>query len=121
MPMRIGGAAKNIAQERAAMLLNSVGLGDRMLHKPAALSGGERQRVAIARALSNQPSCVLMDEPTGNLDPESAELVLNLIESIDWGGTAFIVVTHDPKIAEKMDRQLLLKSGQLAELPRAVV
>jgi lipoprotein-releasing system ATP-binding protein len=121
MPMRIGGAAKNIAQERAAMLLNSVGLGDRMHHKPAALSGGERQRVAIARALSNQPSCVLMDEPTGNLDPESAELVLNLIESIDWGGTAFIVVTHDPKIAEKMDRQLLLKSGQLAELPRAVV
>ena len=121
MPMRIGGVAKNIAQERAAMLLNSVGLGDRMHHKPAALSGGERQRVAIARALSNQPSCVLMDEPTGNLDPESAELVLNLIESIDWGGTAFIVVTHDPKIAEKMDRQLLLKSGQLAELPRAVV
>jgi lipoprotein-releasing system ATP-binding protein len=119
--MRIGGKAKDIAQERAAMLLDMVGLSDRKNHKPAALSGGERQRVAIARALANKPSCVLMDEPTGNLDPESAELVLNLIESIDWGGTAFIVVTHDPKIAAKMDRQLLLEKGQLAELPRALV
>lgn len=121
MPMRIGGKAKDVAQERAAMLLDMVGLSDRINHKPAALSGGERQRVAIARAIANKPSCVLMDEPTGNLDPESAELVLNLIESIDWGGTAFIVVTHDPKIAAKMDRQLLLEVGQLAELPRALV
>ncbi|MDG1492443.1 MAG: ATP-binding cassette domain-containing protein [Luminiphilus sp.] len=121
MPMRIGGEAKGAAQERAAMLLDRVGLSERVSHKPAALSGGERQRVAIARALANKPGCVLMDEPTGNLDPESAELVLNLIESIDWGDTAFIIVTHDPKIAEKMDRQLVLESGCLSDLPRALV
>jgi lipoprotein-releasing system ATP-binding protein len=117
MPMRIGGEAKG----RAARLLARVGLSQRVSHKPAALSGGERQRVAIARALANKPGCVLMDEPTGNLDPESAELVLNLIESIDWGDTAFIIVTHDPKIAEKMDRQLVLESGCLSDLPRALV
>lgn len=121
MPMRIGGEAKGAAQARASILLETVGLGDRLSHKPAALSGGERQRVAIARALANKPGCVLMDEPTGNLDPESAELVLNLIESIDWSATAFIVVTHDPKIAARMDRQLILESGRVADLPRALV
>ena len=121
MPMRIGGEAKATAHDRAAMLLDKVGLSERLSHKPAALSGGERQRVAIARALANKPGCVLMDEPTGNLDPESAELVLNLIESIDWGGTAFIVVTHDPAIAAKMDRQLVLESGYLADFPHALV
>ena len=116
MPLRIAGKSRAIAKARAEELLSAVGLSDRAEHKPSALSGGERQRVAIARALANRPSCVLMDEPTGNLDPESAERVLALITAIDNGDTAFVVVTHDPAIASKMDRQLQLEAGRLTAL-----
>jgi len=120
MPLRIAGESRSAARERAEELLAAVGLSDRMTHHPGALSGGERQRVAIARALANRPSCVLMDEPTGNLDPESAERVLALITDIDNGDTAFVVVTHDPAIAAKMDRQLKLEAGQLSEIQHAM-
>ena len=120
MPLRIAGESRSAARERAEALLAAVGLSDRMSHHPGALSGGERQRVAIARALANRPSCVLMDEPTGNLDPESAERVLALIADIDNGDTAFVVVTHDPAIAAKMDRQLKLEAGQLTEIQHAM-
>jgi len=115
MPARIAGRARAEAQAAAELLLSQVGLEHRLNHRPAALSGGERQRVAIARALVNNPSCVLMDEPTGNLDPESAEQVLGLMTAMERTNTAFVVVTHDPKVAARMDRQLELVNGQLVE------
>ena len=116
MPARIGGRSKREAQSRAGDLLAQLGLSDRLSHRPAALSGGERQRVAIARALVNEPACVLMDEPTGNLDPDTAAQVLSAMASLKASATAFIVVTHDPIIANQMDRQCLLKAGQLEQL-----
>ena len=113
MPARIGGLGKREAEQRAQSLLEQLGLADRLSHRPAALSGGERQRVAIARALVNEPACVLMDEPTGNLDPDTAEQVLAAMDALRVGNTAFVVVTHDPAIAARMDRQLTLVNGRL--------
>jgi len=113
MPARIGGLSKSAAEARAKDLLERLGLSQRVSHRPAALSGGERQRVAIARALINEPSCVLMDEPTGNLDPATAEQVLEAMQALRQFKTAFVVVTHDPGIAQRMDRQLTLLSGRL--------
>lgn len=115
MPARIGGSSKREAQSRAGDLLTQLGLSDRLSHRPAALSGGERQRVAIARALVNEPACVLMDEPTGNLDPDTAAQVLSAMATLKASATAFIVVTHDPIIANQMDRQCVLKAGQLEQ------
>jgi len=116
MPARIGGMSKVDALSRAEVLLQSVGLKPRQHHRPGELSGGERQRVAIARALINKPSCVLMDEPTGNLDPDSAEQVLELMLNLDRRESAFIVVTHDMRIAQRMDRILKLDAGVLSPL-----
>jgi lipoprotein-releasing system ATP-binding protein len=115
MPARIGGSSKREAQLRAGDLLAQLGLSDRLSHRPAALSGVERQRVAIARALVNEPACVLMDEPTGNLDPDTAAQVLSAMTALKASATAFIVVTHDPIIANQMDRQCVLKAGQLEQ------
>ena len=113
MPARIGGAPKQEAEAKAKALLEQLGLAERLSHRPAALSGGERQRVAIARALVNEPPCVLMDEPTGNLDPDTAEQVLAAMSELRARDTAFVVVTHDPAIAQRMDRQLTLANGRL--------
>lgn len=113
MPARIAGLDRDKAIEKAASLLAQVGLEERLHHRPHALSGGERQRVAIARALVNRPSCVLMDEPTGNLDPESAEHVLDLMVSLERDDTAFVVVTHDMRIAQRMNRVMTLTRGAL--------
>lgn len=113
MPARIAGCSRRDAEVRAAALLQQIGLGERLSHRPSQLSGGERQRVAIARALVNQPEVVLMDEPTGNLDPESAEQVLSLMTSLAQFRSAFIVVTHDAKVASQMGRCLRLVDGRL--------
>ncbi len=114
MPLFIAGQNKKAAHEQAQQLLERVGLGPRLLHKPAELSGGERQRVAIARALANQPGCVLMDEPTGNLDGKSAAAVQALMHELSQQlSTAFIVVTHDLKFAHTMDEVHELQDGVL--------
>ena len=113
MPLLIGGVGRVTALERARSVLEKVGLAHRTTHRPAQLSGGERQRVAIARALVANPACVLMDEPTGNLDPESAAQVLDLIDELGQEQASFVVVTHDPAIAAHMNRTLELQEGGL--------
>jgi lipoprotein-releasing system ATP-binding protein len=117
MPLLIGGLARGEAWRRADAMLDRVGMSHRLLHRPAQLSGGERQRVAIARALVAGPDCVLMDEPTGNLDPHSAAQVLALIDELGQESASFVVVTHDPQIAAHMNRTLELQGGSLRPLP----
>jgi len=116
IPMRIGRLAKSEIESRVATLLEQVGLEHRMQHKPAELSGGERQRVAIARALAMQPSCVLLDEPTGNLDKGNADNIHALINQLNEElQTSFVIVTHDPSLAAAMDTIYQLEDGRLAE------
>ncbi len=119
LPAIMSGLKPAQAKARAKELLVKVGLQDRMQHRPAALSGGERQRVAIARSLVNEPACVLMDEPTGNLDQANAEQVLGLLQALQKNSnTAFVVVTHDSQLAAQQDSQWHLRGGILnADLP----
>ncbi|RUO35217.1 lipoprotein-releasing ABC transporter ATP-binding protein LolD [Aliidiomarina sanyensis] len=116
MPLLIAGKGQREAQEQARVLLDRVGLGHRLDHAPAKLSGGERQRVAIARALVNRPALVLADEPTGNLDEDTAEVIYDLMTELNRDlNTAFIVVTHDTTLADKLPEQLHLDHGRFVE------
>ncbi len=115
LPQLIHGTARTEAEVRAASLLSALGLGNRLTHKPSQLSGGEQQRVAVARALANKPALVLADEPTGNLDEATADIVFTEFLSLVRGeGSAALVATHNERIAAKMDRIFRLHDGVLA-------
>ena len=114
MPLIVAGVKKKERSRKSQDLLKSVGLGDRMNHKAAELSGGERQRVAIARALSNNPSFLLMDEPTGNTDSKTTEEIMEIITRLNReGGVTTIIVTHDRKVASQTNRTLEMLDGRI--------
>jgi lipoprotein-releasing system ATP-binding protein len=114
LPQLIHGASSEAARERAEALLTALGLGQRLTHPPSKLSGGEQQRVAVARALANRPALVLADEPTGNLDEATADIVFaEFLKLVRDEGSAALVATHNERIAAKMDRVLRLHDGVL--------
>lgn len=119
MPLLIGGEKPAKAKQEAQLLLDKVGLSHRVDHRPSELSGGERQRVAIARALVNKPALVLADEPTGNLDHNTALSIYDLMRELNREyDTAFLVVTHDGELAGKMDRQMHMQDGLLVNVEK---
>ena len=115
LPMIYAGMDKKTRNERAAALLSSVGLGERMDHLPSELSGGQRQRVAIARALANNPAIIMADEPTGNLDSKSTIDVMNIFRGLYDEGRTIILVTHEPEIATYASRNVVLRDGLIVE------
>jgi lipoprotein-releasing system ATP-binding protein len=117
LPQMIRGLSRTEARHRASELLAYLGLGERFTHRPAELSGGEQQRVAIARAVANAPRLLLADEPTGNLDPHTADHVFNALEQlVRASGLAAIVATHNMELAARMDRRVTLRDGLIVEL-----
>ena len=116
MPLLIAGVSHDEAADSAKTILKRVGLSERNFHKPSELSGGERQRVAIARALVAEPKCVLLDEPTGNLDKNTATEIKMLISDLNESfNTSFVVVTHDDALANSMQRKFIIENGVLIE------
>jgi len=114
LPLVYAGIGKEERLDRAADVLRSVGLGDRMDHRPNQLSGGQRQRVAVARALVNKPSLILADEPTGNLDSATSEEIMRLFDDIHALGNTLVVVTHEEEIAQRAKRIIRLRDGIVA-------
>jgi len=115
MPMLFGGVPSRQRRERARKLLEQVGLGDRVEHKPTELSGGQMQRVAVARALAMEPDLILADEPTGNLDTASGSDVLSLLTELWRGGATLVVVTHDTALAERAPRIVEMRDGRIVD------
>lgn len=119
LPRLIAGDKKSKADEEAARLLTALGLGERLTHQPGQLSGGEQQRTAIARALVNKPDILLADEPTGNLDPKTSDVVFDaLLKIVRSEGLAALIATHDQRLAKRMDRIITIKDQKLVELKR---
>ena len=117
LPQMIAGVNAGTAREKSRWLLERLGLGKRLKHRPAELSGGEQQRVAIARALANTPKLLLADEPTGNLDPKTSESVfLELLSIVRETGLSALIATHNFELADKMDRKVKLQDGRLIDL-----
>ncbi|MDX2000609.1 MAG: ABC transporter ATP-binding protein [Thermoanaerobaculia bacterium] len=122
LPLLFAGVGRRERRERAVKALSAVGLADRATHRPDQLSGGERQRTAIARALVTQPKVLLADEPTGNLDTKSGGQVLDLLDRLHHEGITLVVVTHDPNVARRAERLIVLVDGRIAKrLPAAEV
>jgi len=120
LPQLIHGSEQAAAEARAASLLGTLGLGERLTHRPSQLSGGEQQRVAVARALANRPALVLADEPTGNLDERTADIVFaEFVKLVRHEGSAALVATHNERLAARMDRVVRLHGGLLEEAPPA--
>ena len=113
IPLYLAGVSDKEQEERASALLNRVGLGNRIDHKPAELSVGQQQRVALARMLANDPALILADEPTGNLDPETADQVIRFFEEFNEEGRTIVMVTHDPQAASRAKRTLKLADGAI--------
>jgi len=115
VPLYLAGADEKTQEERATALLERVGLADRLDHKPAELSVGQQQRVALARMLANDPAVILADEPTGNLDPETADQIIGFFAEFNGEGRTVVMVTHDPRAASRARRTLKLASGRVVE------
>lgn len=120
LPQLIAGVSKNTAEIEAARLLTLMGLAERLTHQPGQLSGGEQQRTAIARALANKPKILLADEPTGNLDPKTSDVVFDALLSLVRGeGLSALIATHDQRLAKRMDRVFVIRDQRLVEVKKA--
>ena len=115
IPLGLNGAAQNVQDSLATTMLRRFGLGDRLNHKPSELSVGQQQRVALARTLVNDPQIILADEPTGNLDPDSREVVLKAFDDCHAEGRTIVMVTHDPAAAARAERRLVLRDGTIRD------